>query len=141
MPTFKRADQEQMEKAQDLLDAGPQKELGFAKSLFFGRLKLDGVLPYPKQDPDERRRTDELISKVDAFLKTELDADQIDAEERIPQHVIDGLGKLGVLGMTVPKEYGGGAYSHTAYCRTLEHVARYCAGTAVVVGAHQSIGL
>ena len=37
MPTFKRADQEQLEKAQDLLE-GPTAELGFAKSLFFGRL-------------------------------------------------------------------------------------------------------
>src|SRR5690348_4515663 len=114
MPTFKRADQEQMEKAKDLLEAGPEQELGFAKSLFFGRLKLDEVLPYPKQDPDDARRTDELFDKVDEFFRTQVDPAQIDLEERIPQHVIDGLGKLGVLGMTVPRAYGGGAYSHTA---------------------------
>jgi alkylation response protein AidB-like acyl-CoA dehydrogenase len=140
MPTFKRADQEQLEKAQDLLEASTQ-ELGFAKSLFFGRLKLDDVLPYPKQDPDEASRTDELIAKVDAFMKANVDADRIDLEERIPQSVIDGLGHLGVLGMVVPKEYGGGGFSHTAYCRVLEHVSRHCASTAVMVGAHQSIGL
>ena len=39
MPTFKRQDQEQIEKAKDLLEGAPA-ELGFAKSLFFGRLKL-----------------------------------------------------------------------------------------------------
>ena len=141
MPTFKRADQEQMEKAKDLLETAPPKELGFVKSLFFGRLKGDQVLPYPKQDPDEKHRTDELIEKVERFLKTEVDAAQIDIEERIPQSVIDGLGRLGVLGMTVPKEYGGGGFTHTAYCRVLERISAHCASTAVLVGAHQSIGL
>src|SRR5256885_2108899 len=141
MPTFKRRDQEEMEKAKDLLEAAPGAELSFVKSLFFGRLKLDAVMPYSKQDPDEARRTEELIEKVEAFLKAEVDADKIDVEERIPQHVIDGLGRLGVLGMTVPKEYGGGGFTHTAYCRVLERISAHCAGTAVLVGAHQSIGM
>src|SRR5690349_10054789 len=141
MPTFKRADQEQFEKAKDLLEAHPAAEPGFAKSLFFGRVKLNEVLPYPQQDPDEAARTNELIKRVDAFLKAEVDPDQIDVEERIPQHVIDGLAKLGVLGMTVPREYGGGGFHHTAYCRVLERISAHCASTAVLVGAHQSIGL
>jgi alkylation response protein AidB-like acyl-CoA dehydrogenase len=141
MPTFTRRDQEEFEKAKDLLEAAPAAETGFVKSLFFGRLKLDSVLPYPKQDPDEAARADELIAKVDAFLKSDVDAARIDQEERIPQSVIDGLGRLGVLGMTVPKEFGGGGFSHTAYCRVLEHIAAHCASTGVLVGAHQSIGL
>src|SRR5438045_8904778 len=107
MPTFKRADQEQMEKAKDLLETAPPKELGFVKSLFFGRLSGEHVLPYPQQDTQEIRRTDELIARLDAFLKAEVDSDKIDAEERIPKNVIDGLARLGVLGMTVPTEYGG----------------------------------
>src|SRR5438132_1369667 len=119
MPTFKRADQEQMEKAKDLMEAG-EGELGFAKSLFFGRLKLDEVMPYPAQDPAEACRTEDLLARVDTFLKNEVDADKIDAEERIPESVIKGLGKLGVMGMVVPPQYGGGGFSHTAYCRVLE---------------------
>jgi alkylation response protein AidB-like acyl-CoA dehydrogenase len=75
------------------------------------------------------------------FFKAEVDADAIDAEERIPQHVIDGLGHLGVLGMTVPTEYGGGGFQHSSYCRVLEHIGQHCTSTAVLVGAHQSIGL
>jgi acyl-CoA dehydrogenase family protein 9 len=141
MPTFKRADQEQIEKAKDFFEAGPEAEMGFAKSLFFGRLKLDDIIPYPMPDPRESDRVEALIKQVSAFLKAHVDPDRIDAEERIPASVIDGLGKLGVLGMTVPPEYGGGGFSHTAYCRVLEHVARHCASTAVLIGAHQSIGL
>src|SRR5690242_11303371 len=139
MPTFKRRDQEQMEKAKDLLEAEPA-ELGFVKSLFFGRLKASEVFPYPRQDPDEAARTDELLARLDEFLKAEVDADRIDAEERIPQHVIDGLGRLGVLGMTVPREYGGGGFTHTAYCRVLERISAHCAGTAVLRSEERRVG-
>src|SRR5687767_1075833 len=117
MPTFKRRDQEEMEKAKDLLESAPSAEMGFVKNLFFGRLKLDAVMPYPKVDPEEAKRVDEIIAKLDPFLKNEVDADRIDTEERIPQSVIDGLGKLGVLGMTVPKEFGGQGLKHSGYCR------------------------
>jgi acyl-CoA dehydrogenase family protein 9 len=141
MPTFKRQDQEQIEKAQDLLEGAPVGEIGFVKSLFFGRLHMDKVMPYPKQTREHDERVEALLADVSKFLKEHVDADLIDREERIPQHVIDGLGKLGVLGMTVPKEYGGGGYSHTAYCRVLEMISAHCASTSVMVGAHQSIGL
>lgn len=141
MPTFKRADQEQMEKVKDLLEAAPSAEMGFVKSLFFGRLKLDDVMPYPRHDPTEAARTEEFIGRVKEFLNANVDPDKIDAEEKISPEIIAGLGKLGVLGMTVPKEFGGGGFSHTAYCKVLETVSQHCASTAVVIGAHQSIGL
>ena len=95
-------------------------------------------MPYPRQI--DEASADELIVKVEAFLKEHVDADLIDREERIPQHVIEGLGKLGVLGMVVPKEYGGGGFSHTAYCKVLERISMYCAACGVMIGAHQSIG-
>src|SRR3954466_14178532 len=100
MPTFKRADQEQMEKAQDLLEGAPVGERGFVKNLFFGRLHLEKLMPYPKQEADDAARGDEMLAKVDAFLKAHVDPDLIDREERVPQEVIDGLAKLGALGMT-----------------------------------------
>ena len=82
MPTFKRADQEQMDKAKDLLEAGPPREMGFVKSLFFGRLKLDQVLPYPKQEPADAARTDELLSRLDTFMKNDINPAQIDYVRR-----------------------------------------------------------
>ena len=90
---------------------------------------------------EEEPRIEKLLADLDEFLAKEVDPELIDREERIPQHVIDGLGRLGVLGMTVPKEYGGGGFTHTSYCRALEKVAARCASTGVLVGAHQSIGL
>ena len=141
MVKLNEQDQQQLEKAKDLMEAGPDEDMGFVRSLFFGRLRLDKVLPYPRQDPDEAVRTDDLLAELDSFLSRHVDPDRIDAEEQVPPTVIDGLAELGVLGLTVPRRYGGGGFSHAAYCRVLERVSRTCASTAVLIGAHQSIGL
>src|SRR5580765_6751111 len=87
MHTFKRQDQEQMEKAKDLLE-GSSTEHGFVKSLFFGRLKLSEVMPYPQPDPAQTAQVDSLLAKLNPFLLENVDPDRIDAEERIPQNVI-----------------------------------------------------
>ena len=141
MAKLSKRDQEQMEKAKDLMENGSGKDLGFLRSLFFGRLRLEKVWPYPTQDPEESQRTNAVLEKLDKFMQVHVDPVAIDVEQQIPQSVIDGLGELGVLGMTVPKEYGGGGFTHTAYCRVLQRIAQTCASTAVLVGAHQSIGL
>ena len=141
MVTMKQQDQEQFEKAKELLESGTATELGFVRALYFGRLQLERLMPYPRPEEQEGARLTDLLARLDDFLRTEVDAERIDIEERIPQRVIDGLGRLGVLGMTVPSTYGGGGFSHTAYCRVIERICRHCASTAVLVGAHQSIGL
>ncbi|MBI1372507.1 MAG: acyl-CoA dehydrogenase [Phycisphaera sp.] len=134
-------DQREMDKAKDLIDTGPTTEMGFVRNLFFGRLRLDKVLPYPVQDEAEAKRTKSLLRKLDVFLDLSVNPDWIDRHQEIPDRVIRGLASLGVFGMTVPQEYGGGGFSHTGYCRALERISRTCASTAVLVGAHQSIGL
>ncbi len=140
MPTFTRQDQEQFEKAQDLLEGAAPGQVGFVKSLFFGRLRLDQITPYPVQDAIEAQRTDDLLRTIEPIL-SELNPDEVDARQEVPRAIIDRLAAAGVLGMTVPVQYGGGGFSHTAYCRVLERISARCASTAVVVGAHQSIGL
>ncbi|MEX0742054.1 MAG: acyl-CoA dehydrogenase family protein [Phycisphaeraceae bacterium] len=139
MVTLSKQDQREMEKAKDLLETA--SETGFVRSLFFGRLQMQKLLPYPKQEAAEAARVETLLEALDAFMDKHVDPDRIDAEERIPDSVIRRLGELGVMGLTVPSEYGGGGFSHTAYCQVLERISRRCASTAVLVGAHQSIGL
>ncbi|MBH05709.1 MAG: acyl-CoA dehydrogenase [Phycisphaeraceae bacterium] len=141
MVQLAKHDQQQLDKAKDLIDAGPLREMGFVRSLLFGQLRLDKVMPYPGQDAQDAERTNALLSELKLFMQTQVDPDAIDANQQIPQHVIDGLGQMGVLGLTVPQEYGGRGFTHTGYCRALELVSRTCSSTAVLVGAHQSIGL
>ena len=73
MPTFKRRDQEQMEKAKDLLETAPA-ELGFVKSLFFGRLKLGELFPYPRQSAEEAARHLLKESSQGKFHREHVDA-------------------------------------------------------------------
>jgi alkylation response protein AidB-like acyl-CoA dehydrogenase len=54
--------------------------------------------------------------------------------------VIEGLGRLGILGACIPKSCGGLELSQTSYCRLLEVLGGHCASTALFVNAHHSIG-
>jgi alkylation response protein AidB-like acyl-CoA dehydrogenase len=81
------------------------------------------------------------VAKVRKYADESIDADKIDRQAEIPQSVVDGLGQLGVLGMTASKEAGGMGFSQQQYCRVLEVLGGHCASTAVFVNAHGSIGI
>src|SRR2546423_8149715 len=91
----------QVREAEELLFAGPQK-LGLAKGLFLGRFVADWVMPYPKLARAQAAEAEKAVAEVRAFLDKHLDPTEIDRQADIPREVIDGLGKLGVLGMTAP---------------------------------------
>src|ERR1700758_3087884 len=132
--------QKEIEQAEELLFAGPQA-LGFAKGLFQGHFVSDWVMPYPRIPAAQQTELDNTLCELRQFLDADLDATEIDRQADIPRSVIDGLGRIGVLGMTAPKEYGGRGYSQMAYCRVLEEVGARCASTSVFVNAHHSIGI
>src|SRR5438132_8962238 len=90
---------QQRKEAEELLFSGPQK-LGFAKALFFGHFNSSLLFPYPQLDAKEKAIVDEAVAEVQRFADVYIDAAAIDREADIPRSVIDGLGKLGVLGMT-----------------------------------------
>lgn len=120
---------------------GPEPEsMGFVKNLFWGNFREDLVLPYPQVDADETSRCNQLLDRLDVYLKNEHPAIRIDQDQEIPRWVIDRLFELGVLGMTIPAEYGGLGLGITSYNRVLERIGQYCGSTAVLVSAHQSIG-
>ncbi|HET6567707.1 MAG TPA: acyl-CoA dehydrogenase family protein [Rhodothermales bacterium] len=132
-------DQKMIEDIEVMLGPEPS-EMGFVKNLFWGHVREDLIFPYPEESKAERRRCDVLLKELDAYLKTEHPAVLIDQEQYIPDWVIRKLFDMGVMGMTVPKEYGGLGLGVTSYNRVLELIGRYCSSTAVVVSAHQSIG-
>ncbi len=130
----------QMRQAEELLFSGPSKE-GFAKALFRGEFHAGSLFPYPELPESERRTVDRAVAEVQAFADSSIDAAAIDRDAEIPQSVIDGLGRLGVLGMTAPVEYGGRGFTQSGYCRIMEVIGGHCAGTGVFVNAHHSIGI
>jgi alkylation response protein AidB-like acyl-CoA dehydrogenase len=131
---------QQKKQAEELLFAGPE-HLGFAKSLFFGHFKADHLFAYPTLPPDERAVVEEAVAKVKRFCDESIDAAAIDRNADIPRSVIDGLGRIGVLGMTAPKEYGGLGFSQQGYCKVLEVIGGHDSAVGVFVNAHGSIGI
>jgi acyl-CoA dehydrogenase family protein 9 len=132
--------QEEMHATEELLFAGPQK-LGIAKALFEGRFVADWVMPYPQLSAEQEVKLGAVLRELRHFLDETLDPAAIDREADIPREVIDGLARLGVLGMTAPEEFGGRGFSQLAYCRVMEEIGARCGSTSVFVNAHHSIGI
>src|SRR3954454_13774416 len=132
--------QKEIQQAEELLFAGPQA-LGFAKGVFQGRFVSDWVMPYPRIPEAQQGELDQTLAELRKFLNEDLDPAEIDRQADIPPDVIAGLGRIGVLGMTAPKEYGGRGFSQLGYCRIMENIGGHCASTAVFVNAHHSIGI
>jgi alkylation response protein AidB-like acyl-CoA dehydrogenase len=132
--------QKEIQQAEELLFAGPQA-LGFAKGLFQGHFVADWVMPYPRIPDAQQVELDGSLTQLRQFLDEHLDPAEIDRAADLPRSVIDGLGRVGVLGMTAPKEYGGRGFSQMANCKILEEIGRRCASTSVFVNAHHSIGI
>jgi alkylation response protein AidB-like acyl-CoA dehydrogenase len=132
--------QKQIRAAEELLFAGPQK-LGVGKGLFLGRFIADWVMPYPAIRKEEQAALNESLTQLRAFLDEHLDPAAIDRQADIPRHVIDGLARLGVFGMTAPRDVGGRGWSQMAYGRVLEEIGSRCAATSIFVNVQHSIGM
>jgi alkylation response protein AidB-like acyl-CoA dehydrogenase len=113
-------------------------QVGFVKGLFFGQYLSGRLLPYPDVAADST--VVELASQLKDFCTKEVDPVAIDRQAEIPAKVVQGLGKLGILGACLPRECGGLALSQASYCRLLEVLGGHCGSTALFVNAHHSIG-
>jgi acyl-CoA dehydrogenase family member 9 len=131
---------QQRKQAEELLFSGPQT-LGFAKGLFFGQFNAPLVFPYPTLSREQEDETARAVAEVRRYADEHIDAGAIDRNAEIPAEVVAGLSRLGVLGMTAPKEYGGRGFSQLAYTKVMEVIGGHDAGVAVFVNAHHSIGI
>jgi len=113
----------------------------FVRELFLGRMRLDLIHPLPEPDPDEQRRGQEFLSKIERFLETEVDAEQIERDARIPQRVVQRLRELGAFGVKIPREYGGLGLSQYTYGRAMAMIGTKSGAMVALLSAHQSIGV
>lgn len=113
----------------------------FMASVMEGAPDFSSVYPYPLQEADDRAIGDKFLLRLERFLLREVDPDVIDREAHIPFEVLDGLAKLGCLGMVIPEKYGGLGLSKTNYNRALMLIGSRSDVVALTLSAHQSIGL
>src|SRR5437899_6632921 len=98
-------------------------------------------MPYPMVQPAEQAQLDASLARLRTFLDQHLDPSAIDRQAGIPRDLVEGLARLGVLGMTAPRDVGGCGLSQMAYCRVMEEIGSRCASTAIFVNVQHSIGM
>ncbi len=66
-------------------------------------------------------------------------AAEVDEQERFPVETVEKMAKIGLMGIPVPKEYGGAGSTNQMYTMAVEELSRVCATTGVIVSAHTSL--
>jgi alkylation response protein AidB-like acyl-CoA dehydrogenase len=67
-------------------------------------------------------------------------AAELDREHRFPYELVAEAAELGLLGMTIPEEYGGGGTDTVSYAIAVEELTRIDSSLAITVAAHHSLG-
>ncbi len=77
-----------------------------------------------------RQFTKEVVAPIAA---------EVDETEQFPEETVKQMGKLGMLGIPYPREYGGAGGTVWQYVSCVEELGRACATTSVIVSAHTSL--
>jgi short-chain 2-methylacyl-CoA dehydrogenase len=67
-------------------------------------------------------------------------AEELDREKRFPYDLVAEMAELGLMGMTIPEELGGGGTDTLAYAIAVEELTRIDSSVAITVAAHHSLG-
>ena len=67
-------------------------------------------------------------------------AEELDREGRFPYELVAEMAELGLMGMTIPEEHGGGGADTLAYAIAVEELTRVDSSVAITMAAHHSLG-
>ncbi|MBS5165109.1 MAG: acyl-CoA dehydrogenase family protein [Butyricicoccus pullicaecorum] len=83
-----------------------------------------------------------LRAQVREFAETEVKpiAFMLDQNSEFPTEAIEKFGKMGLMGIPYPKEYGGAGLDVLSYAIAVEELSRVDGGTGVILSAHVSLG-
>jgi alkylation response protein AidB-like acyl-CoA dehydrogenase len=62
-----------------------------------------------------------------------------DESQEFPIHIFKELGKLGMMGVFVPEEYGGTGLGYFEYSAIIQEIAKVCGSIGLSVAAHNSL--
>ena len=62
-----------------------------------------------------------------------------DESQEFPLHIFKEMGKLGLMGVFVPEEYGGSGMSYFEYNVVIQEIAKVCGSIGLSLAAHNSL--
>ena len=62
-----------------------------------------------------------------------------DELQEFPMHIFKELGKLGMMGVLVPEEYGGAGLGYIEYVTIIQEIAKVCGSIGLSLAAHNSL--
>ncbi|MGG3469728.1 acyl-CoA dehydrogenase family protein [Neobacillus pocheonensis] len=84
----------------------------------------------------------EILRKtVSSFVQKEIApiAEEMDKTDEFPNWIWNKLGELGILGVTIPEQYGGSGLGAVEQAIVTEEIAKYSAAVAVSYVAHSNL--
>lgn len=96
---------------------------------------------FPSLNFDLGEDLDMLRASVRSFADDRIAplAAETDAKNEFPNHLWREMGDLGILGVTVPEEYGGAGMGYLAHAIAMEEVSRASASIGLSYGAHSNL--
>ena len=67
-------------------------------------------------------------------------AEELDREHRFPYELVGEMAELGLMGIPIAEEYGGGGGDTLSYAIAIEELTRVDSSVAITVAAHTSLG-
>jgi acyl-CoA dehydrogenase family protein 9 len=120
--------------------ASPDSNPSFIKGLFLGEIREELLVPFPELSAEERESLRMILDSLRAFAAERIDSRQFDHDGEFPRATLDGLHELGVMGLSIPEEFGGFGASAKVYNRVFAEIGGLDPALCVYFGAHQSIG-